>query len=195
MNRIPTAREIGEFRPACQNAVRPQVNVVPSVFVIQNFAIARHQHRNGIGKQKHACGNRTCQPVQPFITNANVFQFHSVHQVMQGHVGIASAKPGQQWRHQSTESNQRIASKCAEQQVKPNHIWLHAMQHLHQAHDTSYVIEGPATYDRKSLRLDVPLREFVCQHGKTEKRIALQFLRNMESIFAQSASAWRKGRN
>ncbi len=105
MNRIPTAREIGEFRPACQNAVRPQVNVVPSVFVIQNFAIAGHQHGNGIGKQKHACSNRACKPVQPFITNADVFQFHRVHQVMQSHVGIASAKPCQQWRHKPAESN------------------------------------------------------------------------------------------
>ncbi len=195
MNRIPTAREIGEFGPACQNAVRAQVNVVSSVFVIQNFAIAGHQHGNGIGKQKHACSNRAREPVQSFITNPNIFQVHCVHQVMQGHVGISSAKPRQQWRHKSAESNQRIAPKCAEQQIKPNHIRFHAMQRLHQAHDTSRVIEGPATYDRKSFRLDVPLRELVCQHDKTEKRIALQFLRNVESIFAQSASAWRKGRN
>ena len=39
---IPAACKVREFRPACQNAMRAQVNVVASVFVIQDFAIARH---------------------------------------------------------------------------------------------------------------------------------------------------------
>ena len=195
MNRIPTAREIREFRPARQNAMRAQVDVVASVLVIQNFAIARHQNRDRIGEQKHSRGNRACKPVEPLIPNADILQFHRVHQVMQGHVRIASAQARQQRRHQSAESHQRIAAKCAEQQVEPDHIRLHALHGPHQAHDASYVIEGPATYNRKSLRLDVPLREFVGKHRKTEKRIALQFLRNVKSIFAQPAGAWRKGGN
>jgi hypothetical protein len=95
MNGISTAREIGEFRPACQNPVSAQVNIVPSVFVIQNFAIAGHQNGDGIRKQKHARGNRAGEPVHPFITNADVFQFDRVHQVMQGHVSIASAQARQ----------------------------------------------------------------------------------------------------
>ena len=173
MDRISAPCEIGEFRPARQNAMRAQMNVVPSVFVIQDFAITGHQNRDGIGEQKHSRGNRAREPVQPFIANADVFQFHRVHQVMQGHVGIASTQARQQRRHQSAESHQRIATKCAEQQVEPNHVWLHALHGPHQAHDASYVIEGPATYNRKSLRLDVPLWEFVGEHGETEKRITL----------------------
>jgi hypothetical protein len=91
MNRVPAACEIRKFRPACQNAVRAQVNVVASVFIIENFSIAGHQNGHGIRKQKHARGNGTGEPVYPFISNSDVFQFHGVHQVMQGHVGIAPA--------------------------------------------------------------------------------------------------------
>lgn len=42
MNRIAAACEIGKLRPAGENPVRSQVNVIPSVFVIQNLAIAGH---------------------------------------------------------------------------------------------------------------------------------------------------------
>ncbi len=49
-----TAGKIGEFRPARQNAMRAQVDVIASIFVIQNLAIAGHEHGDGIGEQQHA---------------------------------------------------------------------------------------------------------------------------------------------
>lgn len=110
-------------------------------------------------------------------------------------MGIVSAEACQQRSHQPAESYQRIPPECAEQQVEPNYIRLHAPQHPDQAQDASRVVEGPATHDRKSLRLDVLPGEFVRQHGEIEKRITLQFLRNVKSIFAQPPGARRKCRN
>lgn len=92
VSRISSAREVGEFGPARQDAVRAQMNIVPPVLVVQNFAIAGHENGNRIRKQEHACGDRACKAIQLFIANADVFQFHSVHQVMQGHMRIASAE-------------------------------------------------------------------------------------------------------
>jgi hypothetical protein len=41
-----TPREIGQLRPARKDAVRAQVDVVSSVLIFQNLAIAGHQDRN-----------------------------------------------------------------------------------------------------------------------------------------------------
>lgn len=43
---IAAAREIGEFRPSGQDAMRTEMNIVAPVLVIQDLAIARHQHRD-----------------------------------------------------------------------------------------------------------------------------------------------------
>lgn len=40
--------EIREFRAARKNAMRAQVDVIASVLVIQNLAVAGHEHGNGI---------------------------------------------------------------------------------------------------------------------------------------------------
>jgi hypothetical protein len=42
------SREIGEFRSARKNAMGAQVDVIASIFVIQNLAVSGHEHRNGI---------------------------------------------------------------------------------------------------------------------------------------------------
>jgi len=44
VNRISPSREIGEFRPSRQNSVRPQMNVVASVLIVQNLPVAWHKH-------------------------------------------------------------------------------------------------------------------------------------------------------
>jgi hypothetical protein len=40
--------EIGEFWAARKNAMRAQVDIVPSVLVIQNLAVGGHEHGDGI---------------------------------------------------------------------------------------------------------------------------------------------------
>ncbi len=46
--RIATTGEVRKLRPARENAVRTQMNIIPPIFVVQNFSIARHQDRHGI---------------------------------------------------------------------------------------------------------------------------------------------------
>lgn len=46
--RISTPGKIGELRPARENPVRAQMHIVPAIFVIQNLAVAGHQHRDGV---------------------------------------------------------------------------------------------------------------------------------------------------
>ena len=48
MHRGTAAGEIGKFRPAREDAMRTHVNVVASILVVQNLAIAWHEHRNRI---------------------------------------------------------------------------------------------------------------------------------------------------
>lgn len=55
---ISAPGEIWELGPAGKNSVGAQVDVVPSISVIQDLAIPRHKHRDGIRKQKHSCSHR-----------------------------------------------------------------------------------------------------------------------------------------
>ncbi len=48
MFRITPSREIRQFRPPGEYSVRPQMDVVATIFIIQDFAIAGHEHRHGI---------------------------------------------------------------------------------------------------------------------------------------------------
>lgn len=129
---IAASREIGKLRPARENSVRPQVHIITSIFVVQDLAIARHEHRNGVGEQKHPGSNRTGKTVQLLMPNAHVLEFNRVHQVMKSHVGITAAQTRQQGRHQSGEGNEWIPPEGAEQQVEPHDVRLQLMQGLQQ---------------------------------------------------------------
>ena len=45
VNRATAPREIRDLRTTRENSVRTQMNVVSPVFVVQDFAISRHQYR------------------------------------------------------------------------------------------------------------------------------------------------------
>lgn len=108
------AREIGRLGAARQNAMGTQVNVIAAVFIVQNFAIARHQHRNRIRQQQHSRSHRACEPVKPFVANTDVLQIDGVHQVMQSHMRVAAAEAREQRGHQATECHHRAATERAE---------------------------------------------------------------------------------
>jgi hypothetical protein len=92
---ITSAGEIRKFRPAREYAVSAQVNIVAPIFVVQDLAIAGHQHGDGIRKQEHAGSHGACDAIQTFVSNAHIFQFDSVHQVMQRDVSVSAAQPGE----------------------------------------------------------------------------------------------------
>ena len=91
LDRISTAREVREFRTASQQSVRAKMDIIPPVLVIQDLAISRHKNRNGIGEQKHPCGHRTREPIEALVTDASIFEFNRVHEVMQSHMGVPSS--------------------------------------------------------------------------------------------------------
>jgi len=49
---IAAAGKIRILRPARQHAMRSHVNILAAVFFVKDFAIARHQHRNGIRQEQ-----------------------------------------------------------------------------------------------------------------------------------------------
>ena len=54
------------------------------------------------------------------------------------------------------------------------------------------MVERPAAHNIKPFRLNVLRRELISQHREVEERIALQLLRDVKPIFAQSPSTWGK---
>ena len=145
VNWITTSREIRKFRSPGQNAVRPQVHIIPAILVIQNLSISRHQHRNGVGKQKHARSDRSREAIKMLVANSNILQFHRIHQVMKCHVRIAATEASEKGRHQTAEGNQRISAEGAEQQVEPHDVGLQPAQGFQQPIRTPRIIERPAT--------------------------------------------------
>jgi hypothetical protein len=79
---ISASREVWELRPACENAMRPQVNIVPAVFVVQDLAIAGHEDRNGIREQQHARRESAGKAIQTFVTDSGVLEFYRIHQMV-----------------------------------------------------------------------------------------------------------------
>lgn len=145
MNRIAASREIGKFRPSGQNAMRPQVHVIAAILVIQNLSIAWHQHRNGVGKQKHARSDRPREAIKVLVANSDILQLHRIHEVMKCDVRVAATQAREKGRHQTAEGNQRIPAEGAKQQVEPHDVGLQPAQGFQQPIRTRRIIEGPAT--------------------------------------------------
>jgi hypothetical protein len=71
--------KIRGFRPARQYAMGAKVDVVPPIFVVEDLAIAGHQHRDRIGEQQHSRRHRARKAIEPFMSNADILQFHRIH--------------------------------------------------------------------------------------------------------------------
>jgi hypothetical protein len=108
--------------------MRAQVNVITSIFVVKDLAVAGHEHGDRVRKQQHSGRERARHAVQARVANARILQIHRVHQVVQGYVRVAAAQPCGQWGEQSQKCVERISAECAEQQVEPDHVRLQAIQ-------------------------------------------------------------------
>jgi len=95
MLRIAAPRKIRRLRPRGQDAVRSNVNVVTTILLVQYFAVSRHEHGNGIGKQKDSCCNGARHPICTRVPNSGILQIHRVHEMVQGDVGITTRQSGQ----------------------------------------------------------------------------------------------------
>lgn len=72
VDRSTTPREVGKLGPAREDAVGPQVDVVPSVLIVQDLAIAGHEHRDRVRKQQHSRRERAREPIDRLVTNSDV---------------------------------------------------------------------------------------------------------------------------
>jgi hypothetical protein len=61
--RIASARKFRKFRSAGEDAVSTKMDVVPSVLIVENFSITRHEDRDRIRQQKHPGGDRPGHPI------------------------------------------------------------------------------------------------------------------------------------
>ena len=48
------------------------------------------------------------------MSDAGILQFHCVHKVVQGHMGVASTQTHKQWGQQTAERDDWISAKSAE---------------------------------------------------------------------------------
>ena len=124
MFRISSSGKIGEFGFAGQNAVRAEMHIIAAIFFVQNLAIPRHKYGYGIGQKKHSSGQSARQPVGSGIAHSGILQVHCVHQMVKGHVGVATIQARKQRSQKSGEGNEGIAAKGAEEQIEPHDIRL-----------------------------------------------------------------------
>ncbi|MGA8273571.1 MAG: hypothetical protein WB919_18555 [Candidatus Sulfotelmatobacter sp.] len=141
MLRIAAEFEAGKFGLPREDAVGAEMNVIATVFFVQDLAIAGHQHRDGVGEQKHFCSDGSGQAIGAGMADAGVFQIHRVHQVMQSHMGVAAAQTGEKWGEKSGEGNQRITSKGAEKKIEPNHVGLKFVNCTQNMKPTGRIVE------------------------------------------------------
>lgn len=192
---IAAAGHVGKLGLAGKNAVRPQMDVIASVFFVENLPVSRHEDGNGIRQKEQPGGQSAGQTIGARMANAGIFQIHGVHEVMQRHMGIASAEARQQRSEESGKGDQGIAAEGAEQQVEPNHVRLDFADGLQDVGSAGRVVEGPAALHGKALDFGVSLGDFVGENGQADEGIALQFLRDVKPVFAESTLAGREGCN
>lgn len=75
------------------------------------------------------------------MANSDVAQFHSVHQMVECHVGIATSETREQRRHEAAESNNRVPAEGAEQKIEPDYVGLQTVKFTKDAVHTPGIIE------------------------------------------------------
>lgn len=136
MDGITATRKLRLFRAVRKDAMRPKMNVVPSILFLQNLAIAGKQNGNGVGQEHATCSYGAREPIQPLIANTGVFQVYRVHQVMQGDVRVGTGEASEHWRHQPRERNHRTAAESTEEQIEPYNVWLQTAHRTQQMNNT-----------------------------------------------------------
>jgi hypothetical protein len=163
------------------------MDIVAPIFLVKNFAISRHQHRDRIRQQQYPRRNRASPAVNTRVFHPGVLQVHCVHQMMQSDMCIASTETRQHRREQPKECIDRIAAECAEQEIEPNYVGFLPPQHSQQSVSTERVVEGPASFDPETRQFGFIGRKLIGQNCEGQKRIAVQFLSDVKSILGQSA--------
>jgi hypothetical protein len=90
---ISPPAEVGIFRPGGENAMRTEVHIVASIFLVQYLAVSGHQYGNRIGQKQHPCGHGASPPVRPRVPYSCILQVDRIHEVMQSYVRVAPAHP------------------------------------------------------------------------------------------------------
>jgi hypothetical protein len=99
--------------------------------------------------------------------------------MVQRYVGIAAGEAGKYRRKKSRESFEGIPAEGAEQQIEPDYVGLLLANRSQNVPSTCQVIERPTTFHPKSFKLRLGSINLICQDRQANKRIALQFVRNM----------------
>jgi hypothetical protein len=97
--RIPAAREIRIFGASSENAVSAYVNIVSAIFIEENLAISRHQHRHRVGQQQHTRGHGASQSISTREADAEVLEIDRIHQMMEGDVRVLAAYAREERNH------------------------------------------------------------------------------------------------
>jgi putative lipoic acid-binding regulatory protein len=149
------------------------MDIVATVLVIQDLAVSGHENRDGIREQNHPRGNFTSSTIKVLMSNTDILQLNCIHQVMQRDVCVTSPQPRKQGRHQSAESDDRIATEGTKEQIEPDNIRLQLLNRPQDANHSHRIIERPATHDIEALRFNVIVGKLVGQHREVQKWIPL----------------------
>jgi hypothetical protein len=136
MDGITATRKIGFFRTVREDSVRPQMNIVSPIFVLQNFAIAGEQDGDRIGQQHATRSHGAGEAIQPFVANASIFQIYRIHEVMQCDVRVGTAEASEHRRHQPRERDHGTAAECAEKQIEPYDVGFQTAHRTQQMNNT-----------------------------------------------------------
>jgi hypothetical protein len=182
--RIAAPRKIRALRVLGEDAMSPEVNIAASVLLLQHLAVIGNQNGQGIRLEEQFGRHGARELIQAGEPNARVVQIDAVHQVMQSHVSIKAAEPGQKRKSQTAKSGQRIASERRKDQIEPDHIGFLPPYGGPQSGHAFGIVKGPATRNRKTFRLRLLVLQCVRQYGKADIGISLQLARNMIAVFA-----------
>jgi hypothetical protein len=128
------------------------------------------------------------------VPYSGILQIHCVHQVVQCDVRISSAETREKRSKKPHESIYWLAAKCTEQKVEPYDVRFQLSQSKQKAKRICRIVKRPATSHVEVFEFGLRRRNFIGKNRQANKRIAAQFLGNMQSILAQpTLTGWESG--
>ena len=137
--------EIGIFGAVRQDAMCPKMHILAAILLEQKLTIMRHEDRYGVRHEDHSCSHAARESIGARKADSQILEVQCIHEVMQGDMSVFSAQAREKRESETGESIQRIAAKCAEEQVEPNHVGLEFAKLRQQTNDGRGTVGRPAT--------------------------------------------------
>ncbi len=209
---ITAQRKVRGNRAGPENTVRAQQNIPRGVLLNQSALVSGKQNGNRVGHQQYPGGHVTAKAKQCFLPDTGAGKVDVLDDVVQRDMGAEAEGSSQRRRPQPGKRGHRmfLGRESGEHQVEPDHIGFQFTYRPQETDRRRQIVKFPAAdhieprefglrpgAERFAILVGGKLivGQFICQDDQFDRRIALEFARNVKSVLVQLTAARGKSCN